>query len=140
MAVDSYKMGPGTLKLGPAGIQNISGQVTEMSCVPSETVKTVDAIDTLDGSQIAKEDTPTIEWTLEGNVVQDIAAAGMVAYSWAQSMNNVAFEFIPATAAARKVTGTVCIVPIKIGGAVKTRNQSDIKWRIIGTPVLAATP
>lgn len=140
MAVNYFAMGAGTLKLGPAGVQNASGQVTECAVVPSETLKTTEAVPTLDNSEIPKEDLATIEWTLEGNLVQDIAAASFLAYTWTQSGNTLAFEFIPNTVAARKVTGNLVMVPIKLGGAVKTKPQSDFKWRIVGTPVLAAAP
>lgn len=140
MALASYKVGNGTLKLGPAGVQNISSQVTDCAVVPSEVVKTTEAVPTLDGSELPKEDLASIEWTLEGNVIQDIAAAAMVAYSWTNAGSTLAFEFIPNTVAARKVTGNLVMVPIKLGGTVKTTPQSDFKWRIVGTPVLAAAP
>lgn len=140
MAVNSYTMGNGTLKLGPAGVQSMSGQVTDCAVVPSEVVKTTEAVPTLDGSEIPKEDIASVEWTLEGNLVQDIAAAQVTAYTWTQSGNTLAFEFIPNTVAARKVTGNLVMVPIKIGGKVKEKPQSDFKWRIVGTPVFAAAP
>jgi len=140
MTVNTVTMGDGTLKLGPAGVQNASGQVTGMACVPTEVVTKTPGRKTLDGSKTPDTVEVTIEWTLEGNVVQDIAAAGLVAYTWAQATNTIAFEFIPNTVAARKVTGTVTVVPLKLGGDVGTRPESDIKWRISGTPVLAAAP
>lgn len=140
MTIQSYKVGAGTLKLGPAGVQDISAQCIEMAVVPSENVKTTDAINVLSGEQLAAEDDVTTDYALVGNVLQDIAAAQMVAYSWTQNGNTVAFEYIPNTAAARKVTGNVRIVALKIGGAAKTRPQADINWKIIGTPVFAAAP
>lgn len=140
MAIKSYKMGPGTLKLGPAGIQDVSCQVTNMRVDWSENVKTTDAIDMLCGEVLAAEDDVTHTATLAGNVLQDIDAAGVVAYSWTNKGVSVAFEFIPNTVSARKVTGTVRVVPITLGGDVKTRPRSDISWTIIGTPVLAPTP
>lgn len=140
MAIKSYKMGPGTLKLGPAGIQDVSCQVTNMRVEWDESVDTTDAVDVLCGEQLAAEETATYTATLAGNILQDIDAAGVVAYSWTNKGVNVVFEFIPNTVAARKVTGTVRVVPITLGGDVKSRPRSDISWKCIGTPVLAPTP
>jgi hypothetical protein len=73
--------------------------------------------------------------------VQDtLAAAGLVDFTWTNAGVNIPFKFIPATAIARKVTGTIRCVPLAIGGDVKKRNTSDWSPAIIGTPVLAATP
>jgi hypothetical protein len=42
MTVQSYKMGPGTLKLGTAGVKDVSAQVTSCTVNPSEAVDQTD--------------------------------------------------------------------------------------------------
>lgn len=140
MPIKSYKMGDGTFKLGPAGVQDASCQVTNLRVECSENVTTTDAVDVLCGEQLPAEDTVTLSWQLSGNVVQDIAAADLVSYTWTNASDEVAFEFVPNTTEARKVTGVVRLIPLTLGGDVKSRPQADFTWQIIGTPVLAATP
>jgi hypothetical protein len=140
MAVLSYKLGPGTLTIG-TGPLDVSAQVTKCIVEADENVDTVDAIDVLSGEQIAAEDTASYKWKLSATFVQDtLAAAGLVDFTWTNAGVNIPFKFIPATAIARKVTGTIRCVPLAIGGDVKKRNTSDWSPAIIGTPVLAATP
>lgn len=136
MAIKSYKMGPGTFKLGTAGVRDASCQVTNLRVEASESVSSSDVIDVLCGEQLAAEDEVTLTWKLSGSVVQDIDATDLVAYTWANPSAVVDFEFIPSTDAGRAVTGDVRIIPLTIGGDVKTRNEADIAWAIVGTPVL----
>lgn len=136
---DSYKMGPGTVKLGVGGVQDISIQVTSFTVQFAESVETQAAVPVITGDELPAEETPTITWAVAGNVVQDLAAAGVVAYSWTNAKAELDLEFIPNTVAARKVTGVITMVPINLGGDAKTRPQSDFTWRgKAGTmPVLA---
>lgn len=129
MAIQSFKMGPGTLKLGPAGVLDVSCQV--VSCVVSceENVDTEDDVDVLCGEVLTGDETITYAWALEATLLQDLAAAGVVAWSFTNKGAEMAFEFIPNTVGARKVTGTIIPVPISVGGESKTRPTSDISWR-----------
>lgn len=140
MALKSFKMGDGTFKLGPAGVQDASCQVTNLRVECSENVASTDAVPVLCGEVLPAEDDVTLTWQISGNVVQDIDAADLVAYTWTNAMEQVEFTFVPNTVAARKVTGIVRLVPLTLGGDVKTRPRSDFTWQIIGTPVMAATP
>ena len=139
MAVQSFKMGPGTLKLGTAGAFDASCQVTSAQVAASENVDAEDPIDVLCGEQIEGDETVTLEWTLSGTFVQDLAAAGVVAYSWTNASDWVDFELIPNTAGARKITGRCRLVPLAAGGEVKTRPTSDFEWAAKG-PGTAADP
>lgn len=138
MAIQSYKLGPGTLKLGAAGVMDVSCQVTNCKVEASENVTTDEAVNVLCGEQLAASDSVALEWTLSFNLLQDIAAAASVAWTWTNASTEQAFEFIPNTVGARKVTGTARVIPLAIGGDVKTRPRSDATWKVIGTPVLAA--
>jgi hypothetical protein len=136
MTVQSYKMGPGSLTLD-AGAEDVTAQVTNMRTEWSENVKSTDDIPTLDGGALEGEDTVSYDAKLVGNVVQDIAAAGLVDFTWANKGEEVTFVFIPNTVEARKVTGTCRIVPITVGGDVGQRNTADISWACTVDPALA---
>lgn len=141
MAIESYKVGPGTLKLGTGGIVNVSQQVTSCTVSASENVEEEDDINVLSGDVLEGEDTVSLEWTLSGNFLQDLAASGIVDYTWTNASDNVDFEYVPNTAEDRSIEGVVRLVPLDAGGDVKSRATSDFEWAIIGTPTLGdATP
>ena len=138
MAVASQKLGPGTLKFN-TGADDFSAQVTGCKVNPSESVATTDAVDVLSGDQIAAKDTVTYEYTISGTFIGDLTALGVIDWSWTNAGVEQDFEFIPNTAAARKVTGTCRVIPLAIGGdEIKARPTSDFEWKIIGTPVFDA--
>lgn len=139
MAIKSYRVGPGTLKLGAAGVDDFSCQVMSARCVPSPVVKTLDAVAVLCGETLESDEAVTYDWVLEVKFLQDIEDAGIIAYTWTNAGSSKAFELIPNTAKARKITGTVRVDPIAAGGDVDTRPDSDASWKITGgAPVLAA--
>jgi hypothetical protein len=140
MAIVSTKLGPGTLKLGTGGAEDVSCQMRACAVNPSEVVESSEAVPVLCGEEIAAEESVSFEYTLSGTAFQDLLAAGMVDYTWTNAGDEVDFEFIPVTALARKVTGTVRLVPLTIGGEVSKTEllTSDFEWRIIGTPVFGA--
>lgn len=140
MAIKSFKMGPGVLTFGVGGAQVASAQVTKCAVECDESVKSTDAIPVLSGEELPQQDTVSLAWKLSGTVIQDIAAADLVSYTWANATDEVPFTFMPNTVEDREVTGTVRIVPLTLGGDVDARNTSDFTWAIIGTPVLADTP
>lgn len=130
MAIKSYKLGPGTLKLDAAGTLDVSCQVTACVLTPKPNVKTIDAIPVLCGEEVPEEEEVTYEYTLSGKFLQDIDAAGVVDWSWTNKGLTKAFEFIPNTVKARKVTGSIRVDPLAIGGdEMKRRPQSDFEWK-----------
>lgn len=140
MTILSYLLGPGTLKLGPAGAFDVSSQLTACKVTPSEAVSRVEAIPVLSGEELPAEESSTISSVLEGTFLQaleDTGDDGVVAYTWDNAGDEVAFEFIPSTAGARKVTGTVRLVPIAIGGDVSktARPTSDFSWSVTSGPL-----
>jgi hypothetical protein len=108
--------------------------------VPSENVESSDAVPVLSGEELPAEETASVSFVLNATLLQDLAAAGVVDYSWTNSGDEVAFVFIPNTVLDRQVAGTARVVPITIGGEAKTRPTSDISWACIGTPVFGAAP
>lgn len=127
---DSYKMGPGTLKFDTGLATVASIQVVSAEIVASEQVETEDDVDVLTGDTLYGDETITFEWVLSATILQAIGSSGFVTWSWTNAGQTKDFEFIPNTVAARKITGTVKVVPIKIGGASKSRPQSDFSWRL----------
>lgn len=137
MPINSYKMGPGTLELGAVPL-DVSCQVTSLTVEPTEEVEEGESIDVLCGETLEDDDEVTYSYRLTGTLLQDLAAAGVVDWSWVNKGTEQDFTFIPNDVAARRVVGTVRPVPMSIGGDVKTRPTSDIDWAIIGEPVFEA--
>lgn len=130
---DSYKLGPGTLTLGTDPDEaEFSMQLTNCRVEPTENVDEGDDLNLLDGSTLQGEDNVTRDYTLSGTSVQDLNDTGFTAYTWDNRGTEVAFVFVPVTARVAQVTGTCRIVPLTIGGDVKTRNTSDFTFPCTG--------
>lgn len=137
----SFVHGPGTLILDPGGDDMaLQAQLSSFEVEPSESVTAGATIDLLDGGSLNDGDTSSVDWKCNGTTVQTLVAAGIIAYSWAHSGEEIPFTWIPNTVADRQVTGTIVMVPIKLGGPVKKRNTSDFSWRLTAAPVLADVP
>lgn len=134
MAIQSYKLGPGTLLLGSAPL-DISAQVTSCQVAATENVSTTEAVDVLSGLQLAAEEDVTFSYVISGNLLQALEAGGVVDWTWENAGQVVDFVFVPRNDVDRAVGGQCTIVPVTIGGDVKTRPQSDFSFRCSGTPV-----
>lgn len=135
MALESYVVGPGTLKLGDIGdVIQIECQLT--SAVVSWDVDADDDIPLLCGEVAPGDETFTA--TISGNMFQDLSTDGIVEWSWTNKGTSQPVEFIPSTAEAKKITGTVKVRPIDVGGDAKAKARSDFEWPFVGEPVLAA--
>lgn len=136
MPVKSVKLGPGTLKFGPTTpVQDASAQV--QNCVVSWDKDKADDITVLTGEVIGGGVTYTAK--LGGTFVQDLATAGLVAWSWTNKGVSFPFEFVPNTANGAKVTGNVIVDPIDVGTTddYGTTMVSDFEWAIVGIPTMA---
>lgn len=134
MAVKSYKMGPGTLKLGA---NQINAQVRScvIKCTPS--VTRTDPTPVLSGESIAGTVTRTWEWTVEAVVLQDIDAGGLTDWTWTNKGTVQPLEYVPNTVKGRKVTGVTVVSPLDFGGEVGgERPTAPLNWPVGGT----ATP
>lgn len=133
----SYKFGNGRLLLGN-GPLNVTGQVRACAVEPSESVSTIEAIPLLDNTEIAKEEQAEYSFVLTATLLQDLSAAGVIEWSYDHAGQAQDFVFIPDLPTDRGFQGTCYPVPIKVGGEVtkpRNRPQSDISWRIQGTPL-----
>lgn len=120
-----------TATITPTGsVQDISCQFDEFAVKPEESVDTTDDFNALCGETLLGEETATYTWGVEGNFLQDLAAAGLVAYSWTNKGKQVAAEFIPNTVLNRKITFPVRVAPLDAGGKAKQRPTSALKWGV----------
>lgn len=132
MPIKSYKL-KGILTLGAAPL-DVSCQLTSCSINPTENVDTEDAIHVLCGDVLPASDTVDYSYTISGTVLQDLAAGGVVDFTWTSAGEEVPFEFVPDDTGADKVEGTCRVIPLTIGGDVPSRPTSDFEWVIIGIP------
>lgn len=133
-------MGPGVLELGDDDT-SFAQQMRSFTVMPAEEVDSEDDIEVLSGDTVEGEDTVSHSFNVKGKVLQDLSAAGFVAYTWTNKGLSVPFRFKPRNDVARQVTGTVRIVPVAIGGDVKARMESDFDWKCTGAdPAFGAAP
>lgn len=133
MPANTYTLGPGSLILGETGTTlEISCQIT--SAVVAHDVDAEDDTPLLCGDVEAGDETFTA--TISGTMFQDLAAEGVVEYSWTHKGEVVPLEFVPSTAAGRRVVGSVKMRPLDVGGDAKTKPTSDFEWPFVGDPVL----
>lgn len=135
MPLQSYVVGPGTLKFGEVGsVQQIECQIT--SAVVSWDVDAEDDVPLLCGEVAPGDEVFTA--TLSGNLYQDLSTGGIVEWSWTNKGTSQPVEFIPSTAEAKKITGTIKVRPIDVGGDAKAKARSDFEWPFVGEPELDA--
>lgn len=132
MAVTAHRLGPGSLKLGETGTPtDFSAQATNTRLSPS--VDEEDNIPVLSGEEVAGDDTTS--WVLAGTLLQSYDIAGLIYWCFENRGKTVPFEFVPSTADAEYGwRGNVKVVPLEVGGDVKTRNTSDFEMKVIGEP------
>jgi hypothetical protein len=133
MTINSTKLGPGRLTLGPTGTtKEFGGQLRSCKLEPS--VDTTDPIPVLSGEELPGDD--TYSYVLSGTILDDYNLATSLAV-WAETNKGdvLPFEFVPANAGTLQVSGSVKVQPIGIGGDVKTRNENDFEFALVGDPV-----
>lgn len=137
MTIQSYKVIDGTMSLGtdPSDLV-VSSQVLSAACIPSEKVKEVDAEPVLSGEELEGTSSASLTYRLKGKFLQDGTAAGVVAYTWTNAGDEVAFVLTPNDTDSPTITGVVRLVPLQIGGDVSKadRAKADFDWQVIGTP------
>lgn len=136
MTVNVLNMGPGSLVLGDVGSpKSFSSQVTNCRITPS--VDKGDPINVLSGEQVQGDRDES--FVLAGTFVQDFGTLnGLSEWTWDNRGDDLAFVFIPNTAAGRQISGTVTVEATEIGGDVKTKPSTDFEWTLVGAPTLGA--
>lgn len=136
MAVNTLTVGAGTLTIGAAAdLTNFSSQVTSAKLVPSS--ETGDTIYVLSGESVSGDFTET--YTLEGTFLQDFGTAGSkTEWLFNNAGETHVFEFTPNTVAGKKITGSLVVTSVEIGGDVNSKPTSDFTFNVIGKPVITA--
>lgn len=140
MPITTEKLGPGILSFG-VGPLAVQAQVTDVTIKWTEKVTSTPAIDVLSGEQVPEEEEVEYRAVLEFTALQDkLGAADLLAWSWTNKGTTQPFNFQPNTGTARKASGSVRVVPLNLGGKVKTRNTSTTTWAcpIGSTPIIGA--
>lgn len=139
MTIKTVDLGPGTLTLG--GPLECASQLTNCRVETSESVESTDPIPVLSGEEKAGSERVSHTQTIAGNLFQDLDAAGVVAYSFANAGLWKTCTFTPNTTQAAVVNGEACIVPITVGGDVTgtpgkrgDNLRSDFTWRFRPLP------
>lgn len=137
MAINTLTVGAGTLTIGAAAdLTNFSSQVTSVKLVSSS--ETGDSIYVLSGESVAGDFSES--FTIEGSMLQDFGATGSkLEWLFNNAGETHVFEFIPSTALAKKITGSLVVTsPAEIGGDVRQKASTDFSFTVIGKPVIAA--
>lgn len=133
MPAKAHVLGPGKLLLGAAVNQlDFSCQITN-GTITTDSDKD-DDLPVLCGDVVPGE--TTLSATLEAEILQDYDLGGVIDFTWKNGGKELAFEFVPNLARAAKLKGTVTVLPMDIGGDVKKKNTSKVKWACVGMPAL----
>lgn len=133
MTVLTEKLGPGLLTLG-TGPLAVAQQLTACKITWTENVTTEDAIKVVSGEEIPEETSETYTAQLEGEFLQSLVAAGVVAWSWTNKGTEQGFTFEP-NAGGASFEGTLKPVPLQVGGdEVDKRMLASFTWRCVGDP------
>lgn len=131
MAVTAHKLGPGVLSLGESGtLREFNSQVTNARWTPN--VDQEDPIPVLSGDQIV--DDPDITSVIAGTFLQDYGSESLVKWCWDQRGQVLPFEFKPRNDSELTISGECQVLPVEVGGDVKTRNTSDFEFPVVGDP------
>lgn len=140
-AGDTYKLGPGTLKIGATGTP------IDVSCLVNNAVIAAekdqgDSTTKLCGTVVPGAVTYT--YALSGNVDLDLSdPAGLFALSQAEPGSQQSFEFVPSTEAGTEASGTLILDPLDFGGDETGEYMtSDFEFALVGAPVytIGGTP
>ena len=138
MAAKAHRTGPGSLVFGETGTPtDFSAQCTNVRLSPS--VNEEDTITVLSGEEIAGDD--TVDWVVAGTLLQSFDKAGLLHYCYENRLTVVPFKFVPNNESAEYGwQGNAKIVPLAVGGDVKTKNTSDFEFKCIGEPTTYDIP
>ena len=129
------RLGPGTLKLGPAPgppTNEFNTQVSACRLTPS--AESEDGTPTLAVPDPAPE--TSISWALNIDAIQDFEEpTGLVNYLYDNALDEQLFEWIPLTPDGTKWAGTVQIIPLEVGGDVAVQVVTSVELPVVGTPV-----
>lgn len=134
MAIKSQKLTKGLLTIGETGTPTEWGGQVRAVSLAAEYDKE-DDIPVLSGEKLAGDETKTE--TLSGTVLDDYSAVGSI-FKFSKDNEGEELPFIwepNSVDGGLRVTGTIKMRQISIGGDVDTRNENDFEFPIVGETV-----
>lgn len=134
MPLTDARLGPGTLKLGPA-----PGPPTHEFNTQTSAVRLTPSVDSTDGTPTLEVPDPAplseVKWALNVDAIQDFTeAAGFVNYLFDNQLDEQLFEWVPLTADGTSYAGTVQLLPMEIGGDVAVQVVTSVELPLVGSP------
>lgn len=136
MPVKAPTVGPGRFTIGAAAaLTNFSSQVRGAKLVPNVTKG--DPIDVLSGEQAPGDRTE--ENTLVVTLQSDFGhAESLTEWLWDHRGQQHPFEYVPNNTLERKITGSLVVEAVEIGGDVKTKPSAEVTFDLVGPPTFSA--
>lgn len=136
MAIQTLKVGPGKLSIG--GVDDLTlfeSQITTATLEPS--VDKGDVKRVLSGE--TKSGDRTESWQIKGTMLQDFGETdSRTEWLFDHRGEEHEFEYVPSNKAGKKITGTIAVEAIAIGGEVGTDAESDFEFDLVGPPEIGA--
>lgn len=132
--IKSQKLTKGLLTIGETGTPSEWGGQVRAVSLAAEYDKE-DDIPVLSGEKLSGDETKTE--TLSGTVLDDYSATGSIfAFSKLNEGEELPFVWEPNSVdGGLRITGTIKMRQISIGGDVDTRNENDFEFPIVGETV-----
>lgn len=136
MTIKSQKLVKGLLTIGETGtVSEWGGQVRAVSLVPEYDAE--DSLTVLSGEKLAGDETKTE--TLSGTVLDDYSAADSIfVFSKEHEGEEMPFVWEPNSEdGTLRITGTIKMRQIALGGDVDSRNENDFEFQVVGETTAA---
>jgi hypothetical protein len=122
-----------------AGALAFEQQVTSIRVTVTENVTNIgEDRDFADGTtDSSTEERVTFSYAVVVTVQQDsLEDTELTVYTWDHEGEEQPISITPRVGSGKKVTGTVKVVPLDIGGDAKKKNTSDVTWRFTEKPAI----
>lgn len=129
MSVHSHRLGPGSIKFGSTGSeQEFAVSCREVALEPE--TDEGDMVPVLSGDEYSDGDDDS--YNLTGVMLQAYDTSAFLVWAHDNHGTETPFRFRPDNDKALTATGTVKVRRVRIGGEVKTRNESDFEFPGVG--------
>lgn len=133
MSVRSDKLGPGTIVFGDIG-SPVDFATQARNVRVDFNIDEEDALPVLSGDELPGDANETA--TLAGTMLQSYGLDDFAVYCHVNANAVVPFEFRPRNDRALGLKGECVLRRVSIGGDVKTRNETEFEFPIVGIPDL----